>query len=70
MTNVCCGSSARDAMMMNFHTVTVSDDNAALSDEKHNASLINFYVAFGDVMDTHMLISCLERNAAPREAAA
>ena len=57
-------------MMMNFHTIMVSDGNAALSDEEHNASLINFYVTFGDVMDTDLLIGCLERNAAPREAAA
>jgi ureidoacrylate peracid hydrolase len=70
MTNVCCESSARDAMMMNFHTIMVSDANAAASDEEHNASLVNFYVTFGDVMDTDFLIACLERNAAPREAAA
>jgi ureidoacrylate peracid hydrolase len=70
MTNVCCESSARDAMMMNFHTIMVSDANAAATDEEHNASLINFYVTFGDVMDTDFLIGCLERNAAPREAAA
>jgi ureidoacrylate peracid hydrolase len=70
VTNICCESSARDAMMMNFHTIMVSDGNAALSDEEHNASLVNFYVTFGDVMDTDFLIGCLERNAAPREAAA
>jgi ureidoacrylate peracid hydrolase len=70
MTNVCCESSARDAMMMNFHTIMVSDANAAATDEEHNASLINFYVTFGDVMDTDFLIGCLERNAAPREVAA
>ena len=70
VTNVCCESSARDAMMLNFKTIMVSDGNAALSDEEHNASLINFYVTFGDVMDTDFLIGCLERNAAPREAAA
>jgi ureidoacrylate peracid hydrolase len=70
VTNVCCESTARDAMMMNFHTIMVSDGNAALSDEEHNASLVNFYITFGDVMDTDFLIGCLERNAAPREAAA
>jgi ureidoacrylate peracid hydrolase len=70
VTNICCESSARDAMMMNFHTIMVSDGNAALSDEEHNASLVNFYVTFGEVMDTDFLIGCLERNAAPREAAA
>jgi ureidoacrylate peracid hydrolase len=70
LTNVCCESSARDAMMMNFHTIMVSDGNAALSDEEHNAALTNFYTTFGDVMDTDFLIRCLESNAVPQEAAA
>src|SRR6266446_1394878 len=32
VTNVCCESTARDAMMLNFRTVMVSDGNAALTD--------------------------------------
>src|SRR5262249_25129077 len=32
VTNVCCESSARDAMMLNFKTVMVSDGNSAHSD--------------------------------------
>ena len=63
VTNVCCESTARDAMMLNFKTIMVSDANAALTDEDHNASLIAFYLAFGDVMSTDMLLSCLKRNA-------
>jgi ureidoacrylate peracid hydrolase len=69
VTNVCCESSARDAMMMNFHTVMVSDANAANSDEEHNASLVNFYVTFGDVMDTSYVIERLVAGAAMRIAA-
>jgi ureidoacrylate peracid hydrolase len=69
LTNVCCESSARDAMMMNFQTIMVSDGNAALTDEEHNASLMNFYVTFGDVLDTNDIVACLERNAR-RDAAA
>ena len=52
VTNVCCESSARDAMMTNFKTVMVSDANAAMTMEEHNASLVAFYAIFGDVMDT------------------
>lgn len=63
VTNVCCESSARDAMMLNFRTIMVSDANAANSDEEHNASLIAFYLTFGDVMRTDVLTACLERNA-------
>jgi ureidoacrylate peracid hydrolase len=69
VTNVCCESSARDAMMLNFRTIMVSDGNAAMSDEEHNATLASFYAIFGDVMDTDMLIECLERNAAQMRAA-
>ena len=62
VTNVCCESTARDAMMLDFKTVMVSDANAAHTDEEHNASLIAFYLAFGDVMATDTLVACLGRG--------
>jgi ureidoacrylate peracid hydrolase len=62
VTNVCCESSARDANMMNFRTVMVSDGNAALTQVEHEASLTAFYATFGDVMDTDMIIGILERR--------
>jgi ureidoacrylate peracid hydrolase len=62
VTNVCCESSARDAMMTNFKTIMVSDANAAMTMEEHNASLIAFYAIFGDVMDTDFVIQRLTRN--------
>jgi len=34
-----CESSARDAMMLNFKTIMVSDANAARTDAEHNAPL-------------------------------
>ena len=67
VTNVCCESTARDAMMLNFKT---TDGNAAVTDEDHNASLCAFYLTFGDVMPTDMLVTCLERNARGNLAAA
>jgi ureidoacrylate peracid hydrolase len=70
VTNVCCESTARDAMMLNFRTIMVSDGNAAITDEDHNVSLCAFYLTFGDVMSTDEVIACLERNAAKRLAAA
>lgn len=68
VTNVCCESSARDAMMTNFRTIMVSDGNAALSQAEHDAALTAFYNVFGDVMDTEMLVAALQRS--PRAAAA
>jgi ureidoacrylate peracid hydrolase len=70
VTNVCCESSARDAMMLNFKTIMVSDGNAARTDAEHNATLASFYSVFGDVMDTDFLISRLEAGATARRAAA
>jgi len=49
-TNVCCDSTARDAMMLDFKSVMLSDCCAALSDEEHLASLETFIQQFGDVM--------------------
>jgi nicotinamidase-related amidase len=62
VTNVCCESSARDAMMMNYKVVMVTDANAAMTMEEHRASLLSFYSIFGDVMDTDFLISRLCRS--------
>lgn len=60
-TNVCCESTARDAMMMDFKVVMVSDGTAALSQEEHQASLENIIQQFGDVLTTDEI---LERLAA------
>ena len=63
VTNVCCESTARDAMMLNFKTVMITDGNAAVTDDDHNASLVGFYLIFGDIMSTDFAIDCLKRNA-------
>ena len=38
-TNACCESTGRDAMIMDFRGVTISDCLAALSDEEHRRRL-------------------------------
>ena len=70
VTNVCCESTARDAMMLNFKTIMVTDGNAAVTDQDHNASLSAFYLTFGDIMSTDFAIGCLERNSRRDLAAA
>ena len=67
LTNVCCDSSARDAMMLDFRTVMVSDGCAAPSEEEHDGALAAFYATFGDVQDSAMVIAALTRR---RSAAA
>ncbi len=58
MTNACCDSTARDAMMLNFRTTMVHDACASLRDDEHAFALINFALFFGDVTDTTTLIEC------------
>jgi ureidoacrylate peracid hydrolase len=52
VTNVCCESTARDAMMLDYRVIMLADGNASLTDEEHAASLNNFLIFFGDVMST------------------
>lgn len=69
VTNVCCESTARDAMMLNYKVVMVSDCNAADNDEEHNATLRAIYLVFGDVMDSKMVTDILKRRSNTRAAA-
>jgi ureidoacrylate peracid hydrolase len=63
-TNVCCESSARDAMMLNFKTVMVSDACATYTDAEHAATLTSFYAIFGDVQTVDEAIASLKRGKA------
>lgn len=67
-TNVCCESTARDAMMLGFRTIMLSDANATFTDAEHNATLSNFMMFFGDVQSTDEVIGRLQQ-AAKRSAA-
>lgn len=48
-TNFCCETSARDAMMIGYRAVMVSDANAARYDEDHLVGLTSVWQSFGDV---------------------
>ena len=63
VTNVCCESSARDAMQLGFKTVMVSDANAARTDAEHTATLSSFIHSFGDVRPTSEVVGLLEESA-------
>ena len=58
-TNVCCESTGRDAMMLDFKTVMLSDCCAALSDGEHQAALETFIQQFGDVMTADEVLAAL-----------
>lgn len=58
-TNVCCESTARDAMMLDYRVVMLSDANSAFTHEEHTTSLDNFALFFGDVMGVDEAIARL-----------
>ncbi len=58
-TNVCCESTIRDGMMMNYKCIMVSDANACRTDEEHNATLATVAILFGDVRPTDEVITML-----------
>ncbi len=62
-TNVCCESTARDAMMLDFKTVMVSDCCAALSEDEHRATLETFVQQFGDVLTSREALDLLAASA-------
>ena len=68
-TQVCCESTARDAMMLNFTTVFIADGNAAATDADHNAALSSLVQIFCDVQTTDEAIACLESGARAKLAA-
>jgi ureidoacrylate peracid hydrolase len=68
VTNVCCESTARDAMMLDYRVIMLSDGNASLTDEEHAASLNNFMIFFGDVMTTDEAASRLAPVAQRKSA--
>lgn len=60
LTNVCCESTARDAMMLDYRVVLVDDANAARNDAEHLAALVSLYQSFADVRATDDIAALLE----------
>lgn len=59
LSNVCCESTARDAMMLGYRVLMPADASATLSDEEHVASLVSVAQYFGDVSTTDRVIARL-----------
>ncbi len=67
-TNICCESTARDAQMLNYRVVMVSDGNATRSDAEHNATLSNLFGLFADVMTADEVVARLNPAAKAQAA--
>jgi len=66
---VCCESTARDAMMLNYKVVMVHDALAAYTEAEHNATLATFYMIFGDVQSIDEVAASMQRGGAPAAVA-
>jgi ureidoacrylate peracid hydrolase len=66
-TNICCESTARDAFMLSYRTLVVSDANATATDEAHNASLNALFTRFADVFSTDEVLDLLASAAPQRQ---
>jgi ureidoacrylate peracid hydrolase len=58
-SNVCCESTSRDAMMLDFKVLFVSDGTSAMSAEEHQATLDTLAQSFADVVTTDELLQDL-----------
>jgi ureidoacrylate peracid hydrolase len=68
LTNVCCESTARDAMMLDYKVIMLSDATATLTEEEHAGALNTFMMFFGDVMSIDEAITRLAPVAARKTA--
>jgi len=59
LTNVCCESTARDAMMLNYRVIMVDDGTATLTEAAHRAALDNIAMFFGEVQTTDHVATML-----------
>ncbi len=66
-TQVCCESTARDAMMMNYKVFFVTDGNATFTDEEHNATISAMAHAFCDVIDSDAMTAMIESQTVSEE---
>lgn len=61
-TNVCCESTARDAMMMGYRVIVLSDGCGCRSDREHNASLSSLLNMFADIRTCESATSLLRQR--------
>jgi len=67
-TNVCVECTARDAMMLDYKVVLVSDCTAALSGEEQRATLENVIQQFGDVLTADEALALFDVSGVPRSS--
>lgn len=67
-TDVCVESTVRDAFMLGFENMVISDATATRSDEAHNASLGAMFNHFADIFTTDEILAMLKKASAAAAA--
>jgi nicotinamidase-related amidase len=57
LTNFCCETSARDAMMLDYRVAMISDANAARFQEDHDVGFTTVFQSFGDVVTADQMVN-------------
>ncbi len=60
-SNICCESTARDGMMLDFKVLFVSDGTSAITPEEHQATLDTLAQSFADVVTTAEVLEEIQR---------
>jgi nicotinamidase-related amidase len=64
VTNCCCETTARDAMVRDYRVFFIHDATSAVTQEEHDAALLNIQIAFGDIRSTAEIIELIESHEA------
>ena len=64
LTNCCCETTAREANLAGLKVIVVADATATLTDEEHNAALLNLRLNFADVRTTAEVLAMIEAAGA------
>ena len=59
VTNGCCDCTARDGFQYGFNMVVAADATAAMTDEEHNAALLNLEIYYARVLDAEGIAAIL-----------
>lgn len=58
-SNGCCDCLARDAFQHDFNVVMATDASAAMTDEEHNATLLNLAIYYAQTLDSNAISASL-----------
>jgi len=64
-SNVCCESTARDGMMLDYKVIFVSDATASPNELLHQTTLMNMKLIFADVVSTQELLEEIKGGTLP-----